>query len=412
MYNLIKKYIFLNLIEEPFYKTSAYHEGVKFLNSGGKILCLKGRWGSGRTSTANKIYKDVTDSPPIIISDPLTFDVREKSEPIIISQAFLNRKKCVEMEHFREKICTFFRNIPSSNKYSKVFIILILKENEDRKAIYKFFKSSVVQKRDIKFLDLSNNLRRGDRIQILYSQFQTSSYVDDFHEIEKLAIKGNDNSLGYPEICALFCRCHFQNVGPVLFCNQPLRNLKSHLETMHQSNDRDKFLMLVYMSLNQMMIDVVNENDMLFELLELCSCVPKNQKEATKTTLEHWNKNKTEVTEETSITELGQTSGKKPPKKHNREHVSSLIPMEFIKKESRTSVYKLQHEVIKRMTLIVFGTHHFDKLLTLSDPEELVTWVKNKPLIKRWIDPQGDIEPVLEIKEEHWRQYQTMKNKN
>lgn len=65
-------------------------------------------------------------------------------------------------------------------------------------------------------------------------------------------------------------------------------------------------------------------------------------------------------------------------------------------------VDRLQHDVIKRMTLIVFGTHHFDKLLELSEPEELKVWVKEKQIF----DPQGDIKPVLEIDREQWIQFQ------
>lgn len=48
------------------------------------------------------------------------------------------------MEYFREKICIFFRNIFFLNKNLKVFIILILKENEDLKVIYEFFEFFVV----------------------------------------------------------------------------------------------------------------------------------------------------------------------------------------------------------------------------------------------------------------------------
>lgn len=54
----------------------------------------------------------------------------------------------------------------------------------------------------------------------------------------------------------------------------------------------------------------------------------------------------------------------------------------------------------------MFGTYHFDKLLELSKPEELKTWVKEKN--KTTIDAQGDIKPVLEINGEQWRQYQAM----
>lgn len=56
------------------------------------------------------------------------------------------------------------------------------------------------------------------------------------------------------------------------------------------------------------------------------------------------------------------------------------------------------------MTLVVFGTYHFDKLLTLCRSEELKSWVKEKNMMS--IVAQGEIKPVLEIGEENWRQYQ------
>lgn len=43
-----------------------------------------------------------------------------------------------------------------------------------------------------------------------------------------------------------------------------------------------------------------------------------------------------------------------------------------------SSIYRLQHTVIKRMVLIVFGTHHFDKLLQYSKQEDLKGWIKVK----------------------------------
>lgn len=53
----------------------------------------------------------------------------------------------------------------------------------------------------------------------------------------------------------LFCRCsHFQTVLPLMFCYQPLQYIKSYLENMHRSNDRTRFLMLEYMSINRMEI--------------------------------------------------------------------------------------------------------------------------------------------------------------
>lgn len=97
-------------------------------------------------------------------------------------------------------------------------MILILEENEDSEAVSELVKSFVTQERDIKFIDLSKSLTRGDRTQILSSQFEHFCPNKDFSRVENLAIKGKDNSLGYPEICALFCRCsYFQTSTSTLF---------------------------------------------------------------------------------------------------------------------------------------------------------------------------------------------------
>lgn len=55
-----------------------------------------------------------------------------------------------------------------------------------------------------------------------------------------------------------------------------------------------------------------------------------------------------------------------------------LLKKEFIVEKTETSKYILQHDVIKRMTIIVFGTYHFDKLLEFSKREELKGWIKRK----------------------------------
>ena len=99
-------------------------------------------------------------------------------------------------------------------------------------------------------------------------------------------------------------------------------------------------------------------------------------------------------------TENDACSGTKPKNKYkNKEYVKSLLSKEFIIQEAETLSYKLQHEVIQRMVLIVFGTYHFDKLLELSKPEELKSWVKEKSKL-----PDvglSETKPVLEIKREN-----------
>ncbi|XP_052693218.1 uncharacterized protein LOC128171482 isoform X2 [Crassostrea angulata] len=386
-------------LEKPFYYTSAFHEGLKFINNGGKILCLVGRWGSGKRSTAKQIYVAVTNSIPIIISDPLTFDVTEHHEPIIVDMTLSIKLSESKKENLAEKTHMLFENMSSSNTCTKAFIIFLI--DEDRENIVKFVRS-LGKKTKVK--DLSESLTKGDRTQILYSQFETFCRNENFSKVEKLAVgKGKDHSLGYSEICALFIRCsYFQTFGPVLFRNRPLQYLKSYLQQMHRFAEKEKFLMLVYMSLNQMEINVNNPDDILFKILESCNCVPARKE--TKSKKKQIEITGTEVTLETSNTEHVSSSENKPEKRiMSREDIISLIPIEFVNNVPGSSVYRLQHDVIKRMTLIVFGTYHFDKLLELSKPEELKSWVKEKGMI-----PDvglSETKPVLEISKEKWRQH-------
>ncbi|XP_065941830.1 uncharacterized protein [Magallana gigas] len=387
-------------LEKPFYKTSAFHEGVNFITSGGEVLCLVGRWGSGKRSTAKQVYVAVTNSSPIMISNPLTFDVKEHHEPIIVDMSLSIGISKSEKQDLADKSHMLFENMSSSNTYTKAFIIFLI--DKDRESITKFVKSLG---KKTKFIDLSKSLTKGDRTQILSSHLLIFCPKIGFSQVEQLALKGNDHSLGYPEICALFCRCsHFQTVGLLAFCNQPLRYLKSYLEKKYRSNDKETFLMLVYMSLNKMKINVNDDKyDKLFELLESCNCDTFGDETKCKT--EQNENTGIETTEETSNIQQG-LSSKDKPKKHckSKEDIPSFIPKEFVKKEA--SIYRLQHDVIKRMTLIVFGTYHFDKLLTLCNLEELRPWVKEKsnlPSMK-----QGDIKPILEISGEKWKQYQAM----
>lgn len=372
---------------------------MKFINNDGKILCLVGLWGSGKRSTAKQIYVAVTNSSPIIISDPLTLDATEHHEPIIVDMTLSIEISKSEKENLAEKTHMLFENMSSSNTCTKAFIILLI--DEDRENIVKFVRSLG---KETKFIDLSKSFTKGDRAQILYSQFETFCRNKNFSEVEKLAVgKGKDHLLGYPEICALFCRCtYFQRVGPVLFRNRPLQYLKPCLQNMHNSDEKEKFLMLVFMSLNQMEINVNNQNDILFEILESCNCVPTGKE--TKSGTKQIEITGSEVTLDTNNTKHKSSSENKPTKRiRSREDIISLIPMAFVNKVPGTSVYRLQHEVIKRMTLIVFGTYHFDKLFELSKPEELKEWVKKQSTTSNVT--QGEIEPVLEIDKEQWNQY-------
>ena len=139
------------------------------------------------------------------------------------------------------------------------------------------------------------------------------------------------------------------------------------------------------MSLNQMEIDVKNPNEMLLNELETCkSNNPKHAEPVVGT-----------------VTEIF---------RHGRvDDIQSLMSWEFVDKVPRTSRYRLQHDVIKRMTLIVFGTFHFDKLLELSKPEDLEGWIKEKSLGTKFKNVFGDIMPSLLIDRKEWLQYEQKK---
>lgn len=151
--------------------------------------------------------------------------------------------------------------------------------------------------------------------------------------------------------------------------------------------------------------NVNNQNEKLFEILESCNCDSTGKEE--KYAMEQSETTGTESIGERSNTNQGASSVNKF-KKHCRsiKHITSLIPLEFVKKEKRATVYRLQHDVIQRMTLIVFGTSHFDKLLELSQPQDLKAYVREKESKLRNVR-QGDINPVLEISPEQWKCYQT-----
>lgn len=371
---------------EPFYKSAAFHEGVKFIENGGKVLCLTGQWGSGKTSTAKNVYKFVNkiEKHQIVIRNTLFFDVGDQS--VIFDDAISKEITDIEKDQLRKLYDNFSRSVING------FIIITLDEN--MKSCYGFVKSLIPCKKDIKFIHLSKTLTKGDRTKILDSQLEAFSPNKDFSKVEQLALKGKDHSLGYPEICALFSRCtSFQNVGPVVFCNLPLQHLLSHLDGMHNSEENEKFLMLVYMSLNQMEIDIKTPNSMFYKIRKSCICCTGNNESGTLPT-------QMESTETTSK-EISVAANDS----YSETKFMMLLSTEFVVQEEGTSIYRLQHEVIKRMALIVFGTYHFNKLLEFSKQEELKGWIQEK---STFYNPfkQGDIKPVLVLQKKQWRRYQ------
>lgn len=378
-------------MEEPFFKSAAFHEGVNFIKSDGdgKILCLTGQWGSGKTSTAKQVYMSVTNTHPNIIQNSSTFVAGNR--PVIFDEAIFKEKTNVEKDQLREKIKTLFDNMILSG--TKPFIIITLEENMEH--FYGFVKTLIPCEDNVTFINLTNKLTKGDRTQILHSQFEVFNPNRDFSNVEQLALKDSGHSLGYPETCALFSRCSaFQKIGPLVFCNRPLRYLKRHLEDMHHSEHSEKFLMLVYMSLNQMEINVDTPNDMLNEILKSCRC--------------GINKKSLGIKLRNVGDELNDLISKSKLEQNDRhkDYLTTLLPNEFVVKDADTSNYRLQHAVIKRMALIVFGTNHFDKLLKFSKQEDLKGWIKENKINCHPCERLGDIKPVLKIKQDQWRQFQ------
>lgn len=112
-----------------------------------------------------------------------------------------------EKDQLRENIKTLFENMLRLG--TKAFIIITIEENMEH--LYGFVKSLIPCEDDVRFINLTKKLTKGDRTQILHSQFEVFSPNENFSKVEQLALKGTGHSLGYPETCALFSRC-FQDV--------------------------------------------------------------------------------------------------------------------------------------------------------------------------------------------------------
>lgn len=403
----------------PFFKTKAFHEGVTFLEKGGKLLCLSGQWGSGKTSVAKHVYIEVTKTPPVIVRNALELQISD--QPVILDDVLSTDISEYDEDMIIMKIENMLKNSPCS----ETFIIVIV--DGEFKKLPKSLKSFLLDGRDKKRVDISKSITKGDENQILFTNFTFFCPNDDFSKFfEEVKSKRSKDPIGYPEICALLCRCR-KNPGmpsPLLFRNSPLQHLKTILENMYHSNNNIKFMMLVYMSLNEREINVTVQNDGFDELLESCDCndtPPKsnNQLEVPSTDAPGDDANKTTSSglEIVIQTQKGQKNVHKPEEsslsipskyKNRQDFLTSKIPMEFTDKVRGTSIYRLQHDVVKRMVLIVFGTHHFDKLLKFSKPEDLRGWIKKK----KFLDKVKDTEPYLKIDGNEWTQYSEKVCKN
>ncbi|XP_078339362.1 uncharacterized protein LOC111107586 isoform X1 [Crassostrea virginica] len=362
---------------EPFHKTEAFHEALQYLEGGGKFLVLSGMWGSGKTKTAMELYRSVTGKSPMIIRDQEKFNSKKQNQALVFDEAISEDLSDGKMRRLQEKIKAWLEKVSTGE--TQAFIIFT--SVKDRKSTFADI-TSAASDADLKVINLNDRLSKDDRIQILNSHLTISCPKKDFSKIEDLATKGQHESLGYPEICALYCRLEdFQKMKGVEFCKTPLRSLKIYLEEMYQSK-ANKFLMLVYMSLSQMEVDVENPNEMLLNELDTCKSNNPEQAESSVGTV-------------TEMVRLGKV-----------EDIHSLMSWEFVDKVPKTSKYRLQHDVIKRMTLIVFGTFHFDKLLKLSKPEDLEGWINEKSLGTKFKNVFGDIMPSLLIDSKKWLQHE------
>nr|XP_022296993.1 uncharacterized protein LOC111106563 [Crassostrea virginica] len=359
---------------EPFYQTAAFHEAKHYLENGGQFLVLSGLWGCGKTKTAKELYRSVTGRSPKIITDLEMFDCQEQTQAIIYDEAIPGK---LSFESLQDKLKTWLEN--ASICETKTFIIFT--SISDQTALFRKI-IPVNPGEGFRVINLNKRLTSGDRTQILHSHFSMLHPNRDFSNILDIARNCKNESLGYPEICALFSRCeYFQRARRSDFCKKPLYFLKVYLEEMYLSKP-NKFLMLVYMSLSQMEVDVKNPNDRLFNELETCrSNNPKQAESVVGTVIE--------------IVRHGKV-----------EDIHSLMSWEFVDKVPKRSKYRLQHDVIKRMTLIVFGTFHFDKLLELSKPEDLEGWIKKSNTVNTIRSSSDDIVPSLFIDKEMNLQYE------
>nr|XP_022319921.1 uncharacterized protein LOC111122419 isoform X1 [Crassostrea virginica]XP_022319928.1 uncharacterized protein LOC111122419 isoform X1 [Crassostrea virginica]XP_022319937.1 uncharacterized protein LOC111122419 isoform X1 [Crassostrea virginica] len=383
----------------PFFKTTAYHQAAQFIKDDGRFLFLIGQWGSGKTTVAKRVYTSVTGKTPLLSKDLLEFDINEREKSFIFDEAISRNLSYEEKQALKTNInswCERKSSVPEEN----LFIIFTLTDANEYKELIKLLPPD--EKRII--INLHDSLTKGDRSQILYAHFQYFCPFQDFSKIEQIALRNSTKSLGFPERCLLYSRSKQlrESTGPVIFFNRPLRHLKLYLQTMNHSTDRDKFLLLVYMCLNEMKKDIEVSNKEILTFLE--SHEPYQHGE-----IEHEDntnqlkliptKNAVNRMEKAFETHLvtGDMSDK---------FVGSLFPWEFVDRVPGTSnKYRIQHDVIKRMTLIVYGTCHFAKLLEYAKPEDLEGWIEKKDKLSVKLPSVREIRPVLKVSDEEWKTY-------
>nr|XP_022318556.1 uncharacterized protein LOC111121524 isoform X2 [Crassostrea virginica] len=425
--------------DKLFYNTSAYHQAVQFIKDGGRFLFLIGQWGSGKTTVAKRVYTSVTGKTPVLAKDLLGFDIHEQEKPVIFDEAISRNLSYEEKQALKTNInscCERKSSVPEEF----LFIIFTFTDTNEYKECIKLLPHD----EKLKIINLHDSLTKGDRSQILHAHFKYFCPDQAFNEIEKIAIKNSTKSLGYPEMCFLFCRSKQlrEQTGPLIFFNRPLLNLSLYLQKMHHTEDRDKFLLLVYMCLNEMNKDIKASNNELLVFLEShepCECLKIKDEENPNQLKLIRTKEADNGMEKTCESHLvaGDTSDKfvdslsqtmsleaeiaedtvenkspKPsnanPKQLDRDYdrIRSLISWEFVVKVPESPYkYRLQHDIIKRITLIVYGTCYFDKLLEYAKLANLEGWIEKESLVEALRSKLNDIKPVLKVNSEKWETY-------
>ncbi|XP_062592045.1 uncharacterized protein LOC134253538 [Saccostrea cucullata] len=190
--------------ETPFYKTSTFHEACEFLKNDGKILCFIGKWGSGKSATAEQVYTSFTEREPVVIKDILNFEVSTCQESVIVEEPLPSEDvPDVERSDILKRLITLCKRTQETYK-NKTFLIITFTD-EAWKNIAKemhncSFTINKLRSFGLNWKDISN----GERIQILHTIFQAYKRDTPFSTVEKVVLRFKNLYVEFPEICTLF----------------------------------------------------------------------------------------------------------------------------------------------------------------------------------------------------------------
>lgn len=300
----------------------------------------------------------VTERLPRIVENFYEFDIRSFVDSVIIEEPFLGN--ITIKTNLLVKIKDLCSNI---GREVNNFIIFTFSEEMWRLLSNDMNQTlSELQQGELHDFCLNyENLTAGDRVQIFRSKFEHYNPNTPFMEVEKEALKFHPVHVAYVETCTLLSRYRiFQTTpGPGHFFTRPLFYLKLHIEDMSQSK-KYQFLMLVFLSLIERKVDVnelTKQGTLYDELCKSCNLSTKNVEPI------------------------------------------SMIPEEFVFREEKGN-YVLEHDVIQRMVLVVFGAHHFDKLLKFHQWKSPPKWIKHGKT--KSLRRDSEIEPTLYLSEDEW----------